>query len=70
MDFPDMNSLKSAAECHQFRKPRKGESEDDYRAALADHVKPIDKIESYEIRFKVGWHEWTAQQKNQALLGF
>lgn len=67
MDFPDLNSLKRCAECHGFRQPDNGESEDQYRAALADHVEPRDFIESLEIRNKVGWSKWTEDQ-NQDML--
>ena len=55
MDFPDMQSLKMAAEIHKFRQPAEGETEVQYRRALADHVRPIDFIESEEIRNGVGW---------------
>ena len=66
MDFPDMRSLILAAEAHKFRAPRMApellETEEEYRAALADHVAPIDFIESQEIRHKVGWDQWSDQQ--------
>jgi hypothetical protein len=62
MDFPDYQSLKSAAKVHKFRKPLKGESEDDFREALADHVEGIDYIESCEIRNKVGWDKFSPNQ--------
>lgn len=58
MDFPDMKSLVSAAEVHKFRKPQPLESEAEYRKALADHVQPIDLVESMEIRNKVGWDKF------------
>lgn len=58
MDFPDMDSLKSAAEVHEFRQPNEGESEQEYRNALADHIEPRDFIESCEIRAKVGWDKF------------
>ena len=67
MDFPDMKSLKSAADVHRFRQPNDGESEDDFRAALADHVQPIDLIESLEIRNKVGWNQFTDAQNRDML---
>lgn len=72
MDFPDMDHLKRTAEVHGFRQPyvtKPGdpvditESEAEFREALADHVQPIDSIESGEIRFKVGWDRWTDEQK-------
>lgn len=62
MDFPDMDSLKSCAKCHDFRPPFKNESEDDYRALLANHVEPRDYIESLEIRNKVGWDKFSHAQ--------
>jgi len=67
MDFPDMRSLISAAEVHKFRKPNEGETEDQYRTALADHVKPRDFIESEEIRNGSGWDQWNDTQKRDML---
>ena len=58
MDFPDMASLRRAAEVHKFREPRDGESERDFRHALADHVKDIDLVESMEIRTGKGWDKF------------
>lgn len=58
-DFPDMNSLKSAAKVHNFRQPNNGESEAEYRSALASHVEPIDFIESCEIRTSKGWDKFS-----------
>lgn len=68
MDFPDLNSLKFAAKAHKFRKPNKNKTEDQYREALADHVQPIDDIESWEIRLKVGWDKWSEEQKCAMIL--
>ena len=62
-----MNSLKQCAECHDFRQPNNGESEDDYRASLADHVQPRDYIESLEIRNKVGWDKFSQAQNKDML---
>lgn len=67
MDFPDMNSLKRTAEIHKFRQPNNREIEEEYRKALANHVLPIDRIESFEILFGVGWNKWTNEQKTQSL---
>lgn len=67
MDFPDLNSLISAASIWKFREINTTESEDDYRTALADFVADKDFIESQEIRNKVGWDQWTEAQ-NQDLL--
>ena len=58
MSFPDLNSLISAAEVHRFRKLNVGETEDEYRTALADHVQSIDLVESMEIRSGKGWDEF------------
>jgi hypothetical protein len=63
MDFPDMKSLIEAAEIHNFRKPRKGESEAEFREDLADHVSKVDFIESEEIRNAIGWDKWTESQE-------
>jgi hypothetical protein len=68
IDFPDMSSLKSAALIHNFRPPMEGELEHVYRNALADHVRPIDLIESDEIRYGVGWDRWTDKQKRESLM--
>ena len=62
MDFPDMDSLKRCAECHQFRAPLPDETEDEFRVQLADFVEPIDFIESQEIRNKVGWDKFSPEQ--------
>ncbi len=67
MDFPDMRSLKFAAECHKFRQPNEGESEDDYRSELADHVESRDFVESIEIRNKVGWDKFSEGQNKDML---
>jgi len=67
MDFPDLKSLIYCAKVHKFRKINDGESEDDYRNALADHVAPRDFIESEEIRNKVGWDQWTDGQSEDII---
>jgi hypothetical protein len=67
MNFPDMKSLTSAAEVHHFRKSIDGESEDEYRTALADHVEPLDFVESCEIRNKVGWDKFSDNQNRDLL---
>lgn len=68
MDFPDMKSLKMAARVHKFRPKLDEEAEEQYRVALANHVAPIDRIESDEIRFGVGWDKWNESQKLESLL--
>ena len=68
MDFPDLKSLQSAARIHKFRDVLKGETEHDYRNALADHVASIDFVESEEIRNSVGWDKFTKSQNNAMLL--
>lgn len=67
MSFPDMASLKSAAECWKFREPNEGENEADYRKALADFVRPQDLIESQEIRTSKGWNEWNDRDNKDML---
>jgi len=69
MNFPDLDSLKKAAKVHEFRDLQLGESEQEYRNALVNHVRSLDKIESYEIKFKVRWDQWTDDQKMQSLFG-
>ena len=67
MDFPDLKSLKFCAKAHKFREINDGESEDDYRNALANHVEPRDFLESQEIRNKVGWDQWTDGQSEDII---
>jgi hypothetical protein len=68
MQFPDLASLVYAAQVHGFRQPDVQESEDAYRAALADHVERIDFVESLEIRNKVGWDQFDEQQQRDMLV--
>jgi len=68
MNFPDMNSLKQCAKCHEFREPNNNETEDQYRASLADHVEPRDYIESLEIRNKVGWDQFSDAQNRDMIM--
>ena len=67
MDFPDLNSLIRAARIHRFRGIEEGETEDQYRSALADHVGEIDYVESLEIRNKVGWNKFSDEQNKDML---
>lgn len=67
MDFPDMDSLKSAAQVHKFRQPRAEESEREFRNALAHHVSSIDFIESQEIRNGVGWDKFSDMQNKMMI---
>ncbi len=67
VDFPDMESLKRAAEGWKFRQPDEGETEESYRNALANFVAPRDIVESQEIRHKVGWDKWTDEQSKDLL---
>lgn len=69
MDFPDMDSLIAAGKAHKFRAPHEGEEESSYRAALANHVRLIDFIESEEIRNKVGWDKFSDSQNKKMVLG-
>lgn len=66
MNFPD-EALKMTAQVFKFREQKEDESFDDFRLALHKHVKPIDHIESFEIKFKVGWDQWTLDQKHESL---
>lgn len=68
MNFPDIESLKRAAEVHNFRQPNDGELEENYRIELATHVDVIDMVEANEIRYKVGWDQWTEGQQAGAML--
>lgn len=68
MDFPDMKSLKRAAEIWKFRQPHEDESEEGYRNALANFVAPQDIVESQEIRHKVGWDKWNDRQGEDLVL--
>ena len=67
MSFPDMASLRNIAQVHNFRQPTENESEVEYRQALAAHVRPIDFVESEEIRNKVGWDKFSDKQ-NTAMI--
>jgi hypothetical protein len=67
MDFPDMQSLIEAAHVHKFRPLNDGESELEYRTALANFVAPKDFIESEEIRNGKGWDKWD-DGENRAML--
>lgn len=67
MDFPDMRSLVMAAEVWKFRSPAEDESEESYRAALADFVRDKDIIESQEIRTRKGWNRWGAKEGRDLL---
>jgi hypothetical protein len=58
MSFPDYDSLRRRAILWKFRTPNEGESEQDFRAALADFVDPHDLVESMEIRSSVGWDQF------------
>lgn len=68
MDFLDMKSLERAANVHKFRGINKGESEEEYRTHLADHVASIDFIESEEIRNGIGWDKFSEAQNNGMIL--
>jgi hypothetical protein len=67
MSFPDMASLKRAAEVHKFRLPEDDEPEDDYRKELADHVLMTDSIESMEIRSGKGWDRWDSSEQREGI---
>lgn len=66
--FPDLDSLKWNAQMRNFRQPNEGESENDYRAALAQHVQDLgDMVEAMEIRSGKGWDQWDSHT-TQAML--
>lgn len=67
MNFPDIDSLIYAAEVHKFRLPKHGENEESYRLELHKHVLPIDRVEAFEIKFKVGWDQFDPAQKHEML---
>lgn len=67
MSFPEMRDLLCAAKTWKFRDPMEGESEADYRAALADHVRPQDRIEAHEIRTGKGWDQWSTVEQMDML---
>ena len=67
MDFPDMRSLEIADEVHKFRTIEEGETEEQYRAVLADHVQPRDFIESMEIRTGKGWNRFNDAENKEML---
>lgn len=69
ISFPDMQSLVRAAKCWEFRERHEGESEADYREALADHVLLRDRVESMEIRTGKGWDQFSEAEKAQMLRG-
>lgn len=67
-NFPDMDSLKWNAQCRNFRQPNKGESEPDYREALAAHVHGLgDVVEAMEIRSTKSWDQWDLSQTKSLL---
>jgi hypothetical protein len=68
MDFPDMQSLVNAADIWKFRALGEGETEREYRIALADFVAPKDFIESEEIRNGKGWDKWNSGENAAMLL--
>ena len=68
MNFPDMESLKRHAEIWRFRQPLENESEERYRNALADFVRPTDAIEANEIRTGKGWDKWDASENLSVLI--
>lgn len=68
MDFPDMKSLERHAEMTGFRKPQDGETEEQFRAKLADFIQPKDMVEAMEIRAKVGLDKFNQMQEIDLLL--
>jgi hypothetical protein len=68
MDFKDMKSLVKAATVHKFREPEPEETEEDFRAALANHVASIDLVESQEIRTGKGWNKFNDEENKDMLM--
>lgn len=68
MSFPDMDSLKQAAKVHKFRQPNPAESESAFREDLANHVEPIDFIESQEIHSGKSWDQWDERENMDLLI--
>ena len=66
MSFPDMESLIRMGEMLHFRKPYEGESERDYRNALADF--DPDTVEAHEIRTGKGWDQWNESEQLTGLV--
>jgi len=64
MYFPTIESLQNRAEQRGFRQPKKGETEADYRELFAIYMRPIDIVESAEIRSSKGWDK---QEPNEML---
>ncbi|AXG66650.1 hypothetical protein JA33_247 [Dickeya phage vB_DsoM_JA33] len=57
MSFPDFDSLKRRATQRNFRQPNPDETEQEFRAAFADYMLEVDRVESAEIRTGKGWDE-------------
>ncbi|AXG66974.1 hypothetical protein HOU08_gp248 [Dickeya phage vB_DsoM_JA29] len=57
MSFPDFDSLKRRAHQRNFRQPKDGETEQEFRTAFADFMLEVDRVESAEIRSGKGWDE-------------
>lgn len=68
MEFRDMASLERAADVWKFRKLKEGETEIEYRTALADFIEGKDPIESMEIRTGKGWDEWSDSDKAASIM--
>ena len=69
MSFPDMESLVSYAAQRGVRPPHTGETEVEYREALATRVQASDAIEAGEIRRGKGWDKWDADMKTALVSG-
>uniref|UniRef100_A0AB39CDP0 Uncharacterized protein n=1 Tax=Pseudomonas phage HRDY3 TaxID=3236930 RepID=A0AB39CDP0_9VIRU len=67
-DFESPSEVRGAAKRWKFRAQREDESDVEFRAALADHVKGKDLIESMEIRTGKGWDRWDATEKQMMLM--
>lgn len=63
MSFPTHEHVLQAAANWKFRQPLPEETEQQYRDALAAHVKPKDIVEANEIRTGKSWNKWTDEEK-------
>lgn len=67
LNYSDMESLLFAANNYGFRKPNEEEKEKDYRIALSNHVRSLDIIESYKIKYGAR-KQWTPAQQIEVLV--
>lgn len=63
----NMKPLEEIAKEYDFRKPLESESTQEYRIALANHVKDIDLTEAIEISSGKHFDDWTVKEKSELL---